>query len=237
MIGATAHYATSDLDCGPIIDQQVTRVTHRDAVSDMVRKVSLGRRPGVGVAVQGVVWCAGACCGGGWVGGAPWEGWAWGCVRGLVGRWGGGSRAGNGEWGLCWQMHTGGASRGELPALAAGCRAPSCTGWTNWLASLLWQQCRLLVCWAGLCVAEAGASGRVMQRCAGRAIHLQASCTPGTSQPCGPLSSPPDRRAALRCAASVQGRDLERVVLARAVRWHLEDRVLVHNNKTVVFED
>lgn len=31
------------------------------------------------------------------------------------------------------------------------------------------------------------------------------------------------------------GRQIERVVLARAVRWHLEDRVLVHGNKTVVF--
>jgi formyltetrahydrofolate deformylase len=31
------------------------------------------------------------------------------------------------------------------------------------------------------------------------------------------------------------GRDIERVVLARAVRWHLEDRVLVHENRTVVF--
>jgi formyltetrahydrofolate deformylase len=31
------------------------------------------------------------------------------------------------------------------------------------------------------------------------------------------------------------GQDVERVVLARAVRWHLEDRVLVHGNKTVVF--
>ncbi len=31
------------------------------------------------------------------------------------------------------------------------------------------------------------------------------------------------------------GRDLERRVLANAVRWHLEDRVLVHANKTVVF--
>ncbi|GEM87680.1 formyltetrahydrofolate deformylase [Meiothermus granaticius] len=31
------------------------------------------------------------------------------------------------------------------------------------------------------------------------------------------------------------GRDLERTVLARAVRWHLEDRILVHGNKTVVF--
>ena len=31
------------------------------------------------------------------------------------------------------------------------------------------------------------------------------------------------------------GRDLERRVLTRAVRWHCEDRVLVHGNKTVVF--
>jgi formyltetrahydrofolate deformylase len=31
------------------------------------------------------------------------------------------------------------------------------------------------------------------------------------------------------------GRDTERLVLARAVRWHLEDRVLVHGNRTVVF--
>lgn len=32
-----------------------------------------------------------------------------------------------------------------------------------------------------------------------------------------------------------KGRDLEKVVLARAVRWHLEDRVLVYGHKTVVF--
>jgi formyltetrahydrofolate deformylase len=31
------------------------------------------------------------------------------------------------------------------------------------------------------------------------------------------------------------GRDIERSVLARAVNWHLEDRVLVHENRTVVF--
>ena len=31
------------------------------------------------------------------------------------------------------------------------------------------------------------------------------------------------------------GRDVERSVLSRAVRWHLEDRVLVYGNKTVVF--
>ncbi|HEX7056792.1 MAG TPA: formyltetrahydrofolate deformylase [Bacilli bacterium] len=31
------------------------------------------------------------------------------------------------------------------------------------------------------------------------------------------------------------GRNIERTVLARAVKWHLEDRILVHQNKTVVF--
>jgi formyltetrahydrofolate deformylase len=31
------------------------------------------------------------------------------------------------------------------------------------------------------------------------------------------------------------GRTIERVVLARAVKWHIEDRILVHHNKTVVF--
>jgi formyltetrahydrofolate deformylase len=33
-----------------------------------------------------------------------------------------------------------------------------------------------------------------------------------------------------------KGRDLERAVLGRAVRWHLQDRVLVYGNKTVVFD-
>ncbi|MEO9221284.1 MAG: formyltetrahydrofolate deformylase [Mycobacteriaceae bacterium] len=32
-----------------------------------------------------------------------------------------------------------------------------------------------------------------------------------------------------------QGRDIERLVLSRGLRWHLEDRVLVHGGKTVVF--
>ena len=31
------------------------------------------------------------------------------------------------------------------------------------------------------------------------------------------------------------GEDVERNVLARAVRWHLEDRVIVYGNKTIVF--
>lgn len=38
IIGATAHYATSDLDEGPIIEQDVVRVSHRDDVPDMLRK-------------------------------------------------------------------------------------------------------------------------------------------------------------------------------------------------------
>lgn len=38
LIGATAHYATSDLDEGPIIDQNINRVSHRDAVKDLIRK-------------------------------------------------------------------------------------------------------------------------------------------------------------------------------------------------------
>jgi formyltetrahydrofolate deformylase len=33
----------------------------------------------------------------------------------------------------------------------------------------------------------------------------------------------------------LKGRDIEKVVLARGLRWHLEDRVLVHGNRTVVF--
>ena len=38
IIGATAHYVTADLDEGPILDQEVTRVTHRDSVADLTRK-------------------------------------------------------------------------------------------------------------------------------------------------------------------------------------------------------
>jgi formyltetrahydrofolate deformylase len=37
LIGATAHYATLDLDEGPIIEQDVTRTSHRDTVNDLVR--------------------------------------------------------------------------------------------------------------------------------------------------------------------------------------------------------
>lgn len=38
LTGATAHYATADLDEGPIIDQDVARCSHRDSVKDLVRR-------------------------------------------------------------------------------------------------------------------------------------------------------------------------------------------------------
>ena len=38
VIGATAHYVTSDLDQGPIIEQDVGRVSHRDDVDELIRK-------------------------------------------------------------------------------------------------------------------------------------------------------------------------------------------------------
>jgi formyltetrahydrofolate deformylase len=38
IIGATAHYVTADLDEGPILDQEVSRVSHRDSVADLTRK-------------------------------------------------------------------------------------------------------------------------------------------------------------------------------------------------------
>lgn len=38
LIGATAHYATAVLDDGPIIQQDVARVTHRQGVEDLIRK-------------------------------------------------------------------------------------------------------------------------------------------------------------------------------------------------------
>jgi len=38
IIGATAHYVTAGLDEGPIIEQDVVRVSHRDSVADLIRK-------------------------------------------------------------------------------------------------------------------------------------------------------------------------------------------------------
>lgn len=37
LIGATCHYVTEDLDCGPIIDQDVLRIDHSDSPKDLVR--------------------------------------------------------------------------------------------------------------------------------------------------------------------------------------------------------
>ncbi|MEO9474203.1 MAG: formyltetrahydrofolate deformylase [Cyclobacteriaceae bacterium] len=38
IIGATSHYVTADLDAGPIIEQDVVKISHKDSVSDLVRK-------------------------------------------------------------------------------------------------------------------------------------------------------------------------------------------------------
>lgn len=38
IIGATSHYVTSELDAGPIIEQDVVRITHKDTVQDLVSK-------------------------------------------------------------------------------------------------------------------------------------------------------------------------------------------------------
>ena len=38
IIGATAHYVTAALDAGPIIEQDVVRISHRDGVADLIRK-------------------------------------------------------------------------------------------------------------------------------------------------------------------------------------------------------
>ena len=37
LIGATAHYVTDDLDEGPIVEQDVARVSHRESARDLVR--------------------------------------------------------------------------------------------------------------------------------------------------------------------------------------------------------
>lgn len=53
LIGATAHYVTPDLDEGPIIEQDVTRVTHADSTLDMV---ALGQDVERRVLAQAVRW-------------------------------------------------------------------------------------------------------------------------------------------------------------------------------------
>ncbi len=53
IIGATAHYATEDLDEGPIIEQDVERVTHRESREDLVR---VGREVERSVLARAVQW-------------------------------------------------------------------------------------------------------------------------------------------------------------------------------------
>lgn len=38
LLGATAHYVTEELDEGPIIEQDIARVSHRDAISDCCQR-------------------------------------------------------------------------------------------------------------------------------------------------------------------------------------------------------
>ena len=38
IVGATGHYVTTELDAGPIIEQDVVRVTHKDTVEDLINK-------------------------------------------------------------------------------------------------------------------------------------------------------------------------------------------------------
>ena len=43
-------------------------------------------------------------------------------------------------------------------------------------------------------------------------------------------------RAFVEDASPIDGRDLEKIVLSRALRWHLSHRILVYDRKTVVFD-
>jgi len=54
LIGATAHYVTADLDEGPIIEQDVERISHADTPDDLVRK---GRDIERRVLARAVRWC------------------------------------------------------------------------------------------------------------------------------------------------------------------------------------
>ena len=38
IIGATSHYVTTELDAGPIIEQEIVRITHKDTIEDLVNK-------------------------------------------------------------------------------------------------------------------------------------------------------------------------------------------------------
>ena len=55
LIGATAHYATEDLDEGPIIEQDVVKISHRDSRDDLVR---LGREVERAVLARALQWHA-----------------------------------------------------------------------------------------------------------------------------------------------------------------------------------
>ncbi len=55
LIGATAHFVTSDLDEGPIIEQAVERVDHRDSVDELIR---IGRDTEAQVLARAVRWVA-----------------------------------------------------------------------------------------------------------------------------------------------------------------------------------
>jgi len=55
LIGATAHFVTADLDEGPIIEQDVERISHRDAPKDLVRKGRDIERRVLARAVRGVL--------------------------------------------------------------------------------------------------------------------------------------------------------------------------------------
>ena len=52
LIGATSHYVTQDLDAGPIIEQDVTRITHKDTIQDLINKGKDLEKIVLSVAVQ-----------------------------------------------------------------------------------------------------------------------------------------------------------------------------------------
>jgi formyltetrahydrofolate deformylase len=53
LIGATAHYVTAELDAGPIIEQDVQRVDHRQTIDDLRR---IGRQVERAVLARAVIW-------------------------------------------------------------------------------------------------------------------------------------------------------------------------------------
>ena len=71
---------------------------------------------------------------------------------------------------------------------------------------------------------SANVGGAACDRCAptGKCVRRSTGCIPTNCSRSGSVSA---------------GRDIERRVLARAVRYHVDDRVLVNGDKTVVFPD